>query len=256
MLNRLLSMRYVSAAAVAAGVFGCFVTPQEARAQGAEATALDEVTVTARRREESLRDVPIAVSAYSGKMLEELGVVDVTTLSNYTPNVTLEVSRATNTTLTAYIRGIGQQDPVAGWEGGVGIYLDDVYLARPQGTVFDIYDVERVEVLRGPQGTLYGRNTIGGAVRYVTKRLSNESEFKVKGALGTYNQADLLLSGSMPVSDTFRIGGSIATFNHDGWGDNLFTGEENADKQIMAYRLSMEWEPSDNWFVRLYGDYS
>lgn len=256
MINLLLSMRYVSVAAVAAGAFGCLMSAQEAHAQGAEAAALDEVTVTARRREESLRDVPIAVSAYSGKMLEELGVVDVTTLSNYTPNVTLEVSRATNTTLTAYIRGIGQQDPVAGWEGGVGIYLDDVYLARPQGTVFDIYDVERVEVLRGPQGTLYGRNTIGGAVRYVTRRLSNESEFKVKGALGTFNQADLLLSGSMPVSDTFRVGGSIATFNHDGWGDNLFTGEENADKQIMAYRLSMEWEPSDNWFVRLYGDYS
>ena len=83
--------------------------------------------------------------------------------------MTLEVSRGTNTTLTAFIRGIGQQDPVAGFEQGVGLYLDDVYLNRPQAAVLDIYDVERIEVLRGPQGTLYGRNTIGGAIKYVTR---------------------------------------------------------------------------------------
>ncbi|MDH3622068.1 MAG: TonB-dependent receptor, partial [Gammaproteobacteria bacterium] len=217
---------------------------------------LDEITVTARRREESLQEVPIAVSAFSGEQLEEIGIVDITALTNQAPNIQLEVSRATNTTLTAYIRGVGQQDPVAGWEGGVGIYLDDVYLARPQGTVFDVYDVERIEVLRGPQGTLYGRNTIGGAVRYVTKRLSESPEFKIKGALGTYNQLDLVASGSIPVSDTFRLGGTVAKFTHDGWGDYLATGEENADKDITAFRLSAEWEPSDNLFVRLYGDYS
>ena len=79
--------------------------------------------------------------------------------------------RGTNSTLTAFIRGVGQQDPVAGFERGVGIYLDDIYLNRPQAAVLDIYDVERIEVLRGPQGTLYGRNTIGGAVKYVTRRI-------------------------------------------------------------------------------------
>lgn len=224
--------------------------------QAGASEALEEITVTARRREESLQEVPIAVSAFSGQQLKEVGAVDITALSNYTPNVQLEVSRATNTTLTAYIRGIGQQDPVAGWEGGVGIYLDDVYLARPQGTVFDIYDVERIEVLRGPQGTLYGRNTIGGAVRYVTKRLSRETELSVQASLGTYSQADLILKGSTPVSDTFRIGGTLAMFTHDGWGDYLVTGEENADKDILAGRVSMEWEPSDALFVRLFGDYS
>ncbi len=218
--------------------------------------ALDEITVTARRREESLQDVPIAVTAFSGQQLDDIGAVNITALTNLVPNIQLEVSRATNTTLTAYIRGVGQQDPVAGWEGGVGIYLDDVYLARPQATVFDIYDVERIEVLRGPQGTLYGRNTIGGAIRYVTKRLSNEREFSVKASVGNYSQADLILKGSMPVSNTFRIGGSFATFNHDGWGDYLTTGEENADKEILAGRLSMEWDASDNVSVRLFGDYS
>jgi iron complex outermembrane recepter protein len=130
--------------------------------------AIPEIIVTARRRDEVLLDVPIAVTAYSGEQLERQGAIDITDIGDTTPNVTLETSRGTNTTLTAFIRGVGQQDPVAGFEQGVGIYLDDVYLNRPQGAVLDVYEVERIEVLRGPQGTLYGRNTIGGAIKYVT----------------------------------------------------------------------------------------
>ncbi len=134
-----------------------------------------DIVVTARRRNEVLQDVPIAVTAYSGEQLERQGALDITDVGDTTPNVTLETSRGTNSTLTAFIRGVGQQDPVAGFEQGVGIYLDDVYLNRPQGAVLDIYDVERIEVLRGPQGTLYGRNTIGGAVKYVTRRLADDA---------------------------------------------------------------------------------
>jgi len=224
--------------------------------EGASSGALEEITVTARRREESLRDVPIAVSAFTGEFLNSIGAVDITAISQTTPNVTLEVSRATNTTLTAYIRGVGQQDPLAGFEGGVGLYLDDVYLARPQGTIFDLYDVERVEVLRGPQGTLYGRNTIGGAVKYVTKRLGEDPELEVRANVGAYSQADVIVKGSAPLSDTFRIGGTIASFNRDGYGDNLFTGADNADKEILGMRLSAEWMPTDDLFVRFFGDYT
>ncbi len=108
--------------------------------------AVEEIVVTARRREESLQEIPLAVTVYSGEILEEQGVIDITELTKSTPNVNLEVSRASSSTLTAHIRGIGQQDPLAGFEGGVGIYVDDVYLARPQGAVFDVYDVERIEV--------------------------------------------------------------------------------------------------------------
>lgn len=246
-----------AAALVALPLAAFTFTAEPAAAQtGASDGALEEVVVTARRREESLQDVPIAVSAFSGDFLEGIGAIDITALSQTTPNTTLEVSRATNTTLTAYIRGVGQQDPLAGFEGGVGIYLDDVYLARPQGTVFDIYDVERIEVLRGPQGTLYGRNTIGGAVKYVTRRLADRPELEIRGAVGDFSQLDLIVKGSVPLADNFRIGGTAATFTRDGFGDNLFTGEENADKDTVGIRLSAEWEPADNWFVRLAGDYT
>src|SRR6185369_13797349 len=126
---------------------------------------VEEVVVTARRREEQLQDVPISVSAVSAAALTNIDAANITVLQQVTPNLTLQVARGSNSTLIAFIRGIGQQDPVWSFEPGVGLYVDDVYIARPQGAVLDVYDIERVEVLRGPQGTLYGRNTIGGAVK-------------------------------------------------------------------------------------------
>ncbi len=217
----------------------------------------DEIIVTARRREESLQDVPIAVSAFSGEALEMRGALDLTDIGNITPNTTLETSRGSNSTLSAFIRGIGQQDPVSGFEPGVGIYLDDVYLNRPQAAVLDIYDVERIEVLRGPQGTLYGRNTIGGAVKYVTKRLPQEVSVAVRGTVGTYGQADGVITASAPIGDIVRVGGSFARLSRGGFGDNLTTGLENYNKDVWAARGTIELggygAPVS---VRISGDYS
>ena len=216
----------------------------------------DAIVVTARRREESLQDVPIAISAFSGAALERQGALDITEISQAAPNVTLEVSRGTNTTLTAFIRGVGQQDPVAGFEAGVGLYLDDVYLNRPQAAVLDIYDVERIEVLRGPQGTLYGRNTIGGAVKYVTKKLAADPMLRLRGSLGTDEQADLVVTGSIPVGDgTLRLGGSVARLSRGGFGKNLTTGDDNYNKDIWAGRATAEVH-GDSVFIRLSGDYT
>jgi iron complex outermembrane receptor protein len=232
--------------------------PSNAQTQDQAATGSDQViVVTARRRNELLLDVPVAVTAYSGEQLNRSGALDITAVAETTPNVNLEVSRGTNTTLTAFIRGVGQQDPVAGFEQGVGIYLDDVYLNRPQGAVLDIYDVERIEVLRGPQGTLYGRNTIGGAIKYVTRRIPTDGpHLSARANLGTHKQADLILSASAPVADALRVGASVARLSRGGFGHNLTNGLENYNKDIWAGRGTIEFQPADNIFFRLSGDYT
>jgi iron complex outermembrane receptor protein len=239
-------------------VSGLAVTaPVMAQDEAASAESGDEIIVTARRREENLLDVPIAVSAFSGEALELRGALDLTDIGNITPNTTLETSRGSNSTLSAFIRGIGQQDPVSGFEPGVGIYLDDVYLNRPQAAVLDIYDVERIEVLRGPQGTLYGRNTIGGAVKYVTKRLPQEFALSARATVGTYDQADGVVTVSAPVGEIVRVGGSVARLSRGGFGDNLTTGLENYNKDVWAARGTLELggygAPVS---VRISGDYS
>ncbi len=238
---------------------GVLISPNVAVAQStaSRSIAMDEVTVTARRRDESLQDVPLSISVISGDDLERIGAVDIIALAQTSPNVTLEVSRGTNSTLSAFIRGVGQQDPVAGFESGVGLYMDDVYFNRPHAAVLDLYEVERIEVLRGPQGTLYGRNTIGGAIRYVTKRLADEPQKKIRISDGSYNQLDALFAASTPLSDTFRVGGSIAKFTRDGFGDNLTQRHwENYNKDVFGARLSAEWDASDKLLFRFSTDYT
>ncbi len=249
-------------AALLAGTAGLATLAAPAMAQdsaaevAAEAEAAEDgvIIVTARRREERLIDVPLSVTALSGDSLIKQGVQDLTQIAQQVPNITLEVSRGTNTTLTAFIRGVGQQDPVAGFEAGVGLYIDDVYLNRPQAAVLDIYDVERIEVLRGPQGTLYGRNTIGGAIKYVTAALPDETSVMVRGTYGSYDQADLIVSASTPITDNLKIGASGARLSRGGFGDNLTLGTENYNKDVWAARGTIEFE-SGGFSLRLSGDY-
>jgi len=221
-------------------------------------TTSQEVVVTARRREESLLKVPVAVTAFSGQKLEVNGAIDLTDIQTTTPNTTLKDARGTNSTLAAFIRGVGQQDPVPGFEAGIGIYLDDVYLNRPQASVLDVYDVDRIEVLRGPQGTLYGRNTIGGAVKYVTKRLADHPELSIKGTYGSYNELDGIVSASTPLGNSgFKLGVSGARLSHDGFGENTNLHIDNYNKDLWAARGTLEFESPDNrLFVRVTGDYT
>lgn len=223
----------------------------------APAASGQEIVVTARRRDERLLNVPIAVTAYSGAQLNRAGALDIADIGKTTPDVTLKASRGTNSTLTAFIRGVGQQDPVAGFEQGVGLYLDDVYLNRPQAALLDIYDVERIEVLRGPQGTLYGRNTIGGAIKYVTKRIPADGpHLSLRGNVGTHGQFDAVVSASTPVTSVLRVGVALAHLSNTGFGKNLTTGQDNYNKNIWAARGTMELQPSPDIFFRLSGDYT
>ncbi len=243
------------ASLIASAFAGLAATPALAQEAGAS-EADDAIIVTARRREESLIDVPIAITALSADQLERTGAIDITAVAEQAPNVTLEASRATNSTLTAFIRGVGQQDPVSGFEQGVGIYLDDVYLNRPQAAVVDIYDIQRIEVLRGPQGTLYGRNTVGGAVKYVTRKIGADPRLSLRGTYGTYDQADGVITASTPVGDgTLRLGGSLARLSRGGFGENLTTGRENYNKNIWAGRGTAEVH-ADGFFARIAADYT
>lgn len=244
-MNKLSSAMLIPVAM--SGFAATFSVPANAESS----SVLEEVVVTARRRSENLQEVPIAITALSSESLNNRGASDITEVAQMVPSVTLEASRATNSTLTAFIRGVGQQDPLAGFEQGVALYVDDVYMARPQGALLDIYDVERIEILRGPQGTLYGRNAVGGAIKYVTRRLSDEPELRLKGSLGEYSQQDFVATGSYPVSDQLRLGATIASFERDGYGDNITTGDDNYNKEILAYRLSAEFNPTDELLFRL-----
>ncbi|MFT4954283.1 MAG: iron complex outermembrane receptor protein [Brevundimonas sp.] len=253
-MNKLVKSALLAGAAVSALTASASWAQAQDMSEQPAATEVGEVVVTARRREESLREVPVAVTALSSERLELTGAADVTVLQQQTPNATVQVARGSNSTLISFIRGVGQQDPLWGFEPGVGLYVDDVYIARPQGAVLDIFDIERIEVLRGPQGTLYGRNTIGGAIKYVTSRLDPEPELMLRGAVGSYGQVDLIASGSAPLGDTFRIGAAIANYDRDGFGQNLTTGAEHYDKDVLAARISAEWAPTADLFFRFAWD--
>jgi len=149
--------------------------PAAAQAQTSSATAfaVEEIMVTARKREESLQDAPIAITAFSSAGIEARGITNISEIESFTPNLTFRNTAAiaaTSSAASIYIRGIGQQDWALATDPGVGMYVDGVYVARSIGAVLDMLEVERVEVLKGPQGTLFGRNTIGGAISITTKK--------------------------------------------------------------------------------------
>ena len=252
------SLSSVLAIAIASISLAGPASVQAQTASKAEATNDgDAIVVTARRREELLSDVPIAVTAFTSEALAKSGAIDITDIGQTTPNTTVEVSRGSNSTLSAFIRGVGQQDPVSGFEQGVGLYLDDVYLNRPQAAVLDIYDVDRIEVLRGPQGTLYGRNTIGGAIKYVTKALPQDPSLLIKAIYGTYDQADLVVTASAPINDIVRFGASGARLSRGGFGKNLTNGLDNYNKDVWAARGTLEIGGYGNpVMIRFSGDYT
>ncbi len=225
---------------------------QEAAAAAEDELAMEEViTVTARKREESLQEVPVAVSVVTGEFLEDTGAQDIAELQAEVPNLSIYPGRNQSTTLTAFMRGIGQADPLWGVDPGVGLYLDDVYVARPQGALLDVFDVQRIEVLRGPQGTLYGKNTIGGAIKYVSKPLSDTPEGRISFTGGEYSNQDVKLSLSGPLVKG-RLRGKIAfaSLQHEGYGTNLFLNREVSDKDTTALRVAFDWLPSDDVIVK------
>jgi iron complex outermembrane receptor protein len=239
--------------------------PVVAAEPGAQAGTIEQVTVTARRREESLQDVPVAITALTSDQLLEQNVRTLEDMTAYAPNIKVNAGRATTSTINAYIRGVGQNDPLWGFEPGVGIYLDDVYIARPQGALLDVYDVERIEVLRGPQGTLYGKNTIAGAIKYVTRDIATDDPaLNITATGGSYDQRDLKVSGSAPVvADHLYLGAAVAYLQRDGYGKLVddgtprafnHVGQDVSDKDVLAARANATFVWGESSKLRVLAD--
>ena len=226
----------------------------------AQVGALEEIVVTARKREESLQDTPISVAAFTATDLEERGAVDFSDLGEFTPNVVFDFTApiaAGNSAAIVMIRGVGSADWALPVDPGVGIYLDGVYIARTIGQVMDTVDVERIEVLRGPQGTLFGRNTIGGAISVVTKKPSTDKVFgRAEVTTGSYDRIDANAYVNVPMGETLAGSLSLSTRNRDGYVKNLGDGPDLGDNEDLSGRLAFRWTPSDAITVDITGDYS
>ncbi|MEO8381269.1 MAG: TonB-dependent receptor [Acidobacteriota bacterium] len=232
-------------------------TTQEATSQESTPAASEEIVVTARKREENVQEVPIAVSVVTADELEEAAAADISELQGQVPNLAVYQGRNQSTTLTAFLRGIGQADPLWGVDPGVGLYIDDVYVARAQGALLDVYDVARIEVLRGPQGTLYGKNTIGGAIKYVSRPLTDETTAMVSLSGGEYGTLDLRTSlGGALIPGKLRGKIAFASLRHDGYGENLFTGRDVSDRKTLALRGGLDWLLTDKVKVAFSADYT
>jgi iron complex outermembrane receptor protein len=250
MNEKRVSRNLLIAAAVAAAL------PATVLAQEPGTAALEEIVVTAQRREESLQDVPVAISAFSEETIERIQATDSSGLQGVVPNLNIVQGRGSSNATNIYIRGIGQPDALQTFDPAVGFYVDDVYFSRIRGTLLELYDVERIEVLRGPQGTLYGKNTIGGALRVITKRPGRDFEGLAQATIGDYDQVEGRLSLSGPLSDTFSGGVSLFRAKRDGYVTNPVTNEDYNDRDVFSGRVALAWDPSDSVAVDWSADYT
>jgi iron complex outermembrane recepter protein len=262
--------------AVSAGLSAlCAGAPAYAQAAAEDEAKTDEIVVTAQFREQNLQDTPIAITAITGDMLESRSQTNLTEVANQAPSVTLRPSTpAFGPAISATIRGLGQIDFNPAYEPGVGIYVDDVYYPRLTGANFDLLDVERVEILRGPQGTLTGRNSEGGAIKFVSRKPTGEGGY-VSATYGSRNRINLRASADFKIAESLfaRMSGTFA--DQGGYVKNIDYGcafpasgiprqrpgtdcvaGKDGDIGYKALRGILRYAPSDNIEASISADYS
>jgi iron complex outermembrane receptor protein len=227
-----------------------------AHAADADADAGSEIVVTARHREESAQSVPVALSVVNEKSLEQTGNFTIGQAVQQIPSLQVVNTNPRNTNIT--IRGLGANSALAvdGLEYGVGFYLDGVYYGRPGQSQFDLVDLERIEVLRGPQGTLFGKNTTAGAINITSKEPSFKPELTAEGSLGNWNYHQIRVSASAPLSDTLAVRLTVADTNRDGFLTNLYDNSKAENYKNTSVRGQILWKPNEDLKVRLIGDFS
>lgn len=220
-------------------------------AEDGRISAIEEIIVTAQKREESLQDAPISISAFTGEGLERIGANTALDVAEHTPNLTMMKSPTTSFGMSVGIRGISSSEPALSYDSKVGIYLDGAYIGKNAGAVFDVVNLERIEVLRGPQGTLYGKNTTGGAINLITKKPSGELRFKQQLTTGN---AGLLVSSTsldLPKQGDLSASLSYTKKESDGHWENINPAgpKDLGSEDTEAFRIAVRWEPGDNLTV-------
>ena len=215
----------------------------------------EEIIVTARKIQESQQDVPVAITTHTAENLEIHNVEQLADIGNLTPGLSLSAGVGTTTTMNVAIRGQSEVESQLVLDPAVGVYVDGIYLSRSQALGVNLYDLQQVEVLKGPQGTLFGRNTTGGAVNITTADPGEEFEGKVKVTLGNYDRRNFQGAVSIPITDDvgFRIAANLQ--RRDGFVDNAINGDELEDEDSNSYRLKFLATPGD-WTIRFNADYA
>ena len=237
---------------------GAIGVGQVAVAQEESDRVFEEVIVTAQKREQSIYDVPVAISAFTPETIEKQGITDLTDIGKFVPNLNVTGFSAGHTaSANPFIRGIGLQDHLITTEPGVGVYVDGIYLGRQVGQNWSLANIERVEVLRGPQGTLYGRNSIGGAINIITRKPGDEPGGRMSLTAGSRARLNGDVYTDLPLSDEFAMSFSAAYQRRDGLGDFLLIQDPNkevGEMQDISGRIALHWKPTDNLSFLVTGD--
>jgi len=271
----MIRLRHITAASAGALAIALVATPALAQESAEAADNNPEIIVTAQFREQNLQDTPLAISAVNSAMLESRSQTSVEQVAAQAPNVTLTPQGQQNGSgLIAFIRGVGQTDFNFALEPGVGIYVDDVYIPTLTGSLLDLMDLDRVEVLRGPQGTLAGRNAIGGAIKLFSTKPQGNGRGSIQATYGSFNRIEVRGFADVALSDKLFMRVAGVSKNRDGYvkrldygmthpGSGVPTmGGPNAElgtlggQSYAAGKLSLRWVPTDTIEVNLSGDYT
>ncbi len=228
---------------VAQGAFAQESAQGSGPAPAATSSGIEDIIVTAQRRQEAVQDVPIAISAFSAASLEAKGITNTLSLIGYVPNMFGSNNTGLGSANTYYLRGLGNTETIATFDPPVGTYVDDIYLSRQNGNNFSFFDVERVEVLRGPQGTLFGRNTTGGAVAVIMKRPAEEFGGFVEAGFGSFDRWMVRGSVDMPLSEIVQIKLSGYYQDDKGYVRNTTTDQRTNDSDMAGLRLAVQLKP-------------
>lgn len=221
-----------------------------------EQTAVGEIVVTAQRRAERLQDVPVAVTALDASALQARQVTNVVDIMTTVPNLHVSNNIGQGSATTAFLRGVGETESIISIDTPVGFYLDDVYIGRQGVNNMALFDIERIEVLRGPQGTLYGRNTSAGAIKVVTRRPQFEPEGAVEGSFGRFDAWSLKGSANVPLSATFALRGNALVSGGGSYTYNRELDTDVNDAKFAGVRLAARYRPTDNLDINVAGDWS